>query len=295
MIKKCNASLDTVKITLHDSVDCDLSKCVYLKPIFNRNTGIRSELYKLDNLSIMVNDGFLKIEGSLPKFYLGNNFDSIEIGEIKEAIEKIEDTLKVILKGAFVKRLDVAKTLIMDNPIECYYPYFGSYGTTLLTKHRNSRYYNLIQKTLIFYDKIKESKVIPEHWKGLFLLRYELRFLKAIHKQFKRSSIYVEDLYCPEFHSQYCDSWRNEFEKIHFIDLQLPESITTPTELDKWIRGMGIEAVGGYDKIMEVIDSINFEDRTQKYRTRKKIKELSQSDVMSNSLVQELKSKVFSN
>lgn len=65
-----------------------------------------------------------------------------------------------------------------------------------------SIYYRNNQRTIVFYDKVLEGKKkgesIPIAWADKNVLRYELRFLGRLLKQFNRTSLTAEDLYKDE-------------------------------------------------------------------------------------------------
>ena len=75
-----------------------------------------------------------------------------------------------------------------------------------------------ISKELLFYDKklegIKNGEIIPLAWEGKNVLRYELRFLGRLLKQFNRSILTAEDLYKDEVYIQIIDRWILEYKKI---------------------------------------------------------------------------------
>ena len=64
----------------------------------------------LGNLKVIVNRYQVKVkDGSLCKYYMGNNFKAMGRKDTQRAIEKLSDTLHLPMSLAAVTRLDVAQ------------------------------------------------------------------------------------------------------------------------------------------------------------------------------------------
>lgn len=113
----------------------------------------------LDGLKVSVSERSVKVgKGSLCKYYLGDNFQTLTRTDTKQAIEKLSDTLHLPMDKATVSRIDVAQNFILEHPVEVYYNHLGElpyYKRSLLD---GSLYYNNSKGSLVFYNKIKEQK-----------------------------------------------------------------------------------------------------------------------------------------
>ena len=136
--------------------------------------------YQLDNLGINIYNSFITIEGSLAKFYYGNNLHLLGREEIKQAIDLLSDILQLDINSAHVTRIDIAADFEMSHNTKEYFPFLGNYprhkrdlckGTTL--------YYKSASHTCTFYDKGKESQ--GKKGAESCLLRFESRWLNPHH------------------------------------------------------------------------------------------------------------------
>lgn len=176
--------------------------------------------------------------GSLAKYYLPSNVYTLTRATVQQAIEQMSDQLHTDVSEATVMRADVSTVIPTTRPPSDYYNYLGSKDrfTRLLT-HPTTLYYNTQKKQLIFYDKTKEAAakraLIPPTLADCNLLRYELRYLKQMHKQLKRADpIQAATLYNPDFYYMLVQQWKQEFETIKKIhrNTTMMENIKTPKE-----------------------------------------------------------------
>lgn len=113
----------------------------------------------LKGLKISLNRYQMKIkDGSLCKWHLGNNFQTLGRGDTQRAIENLSDTLHIPMSKATVTRLDIAQNFITRHPPEVYLNHLGilKYATRL--QEPNGVYYSKTGGRLCFYDKNREQK-----------------------------------------------------------------------------------------------------------------------------------------
>ena len=78
----------------------------------------------LRNMRVSVNNDYIKVQGSLPKFYfLGNNLRTLTNDEIVDAMIDLSNFLELPLERSYIKRLDIARNLIVKRKVN-YYLYF---------------------------------------------------------------------------------------------------------------------------------------------------------------------------
>ena len=71
----------------------------------------------LGNLKISCNEYQVKVkDGSLCKWYLGDNLQTMNRKDTKMAIEKLSDLLHIPMNKAMVTRIDVSQNFIMKHP-----------------------------------------------------------------------------------------------------------------------------------------------------------------------------------
>lgn len=174
----------------------------------------------LGNLQITINRDYVRIYGSLSKWYLGNSISCMSLEDTKKAIEKLSGILHLPLENAIVNRVDITANLIMRYIPNVYYNHLGMSGDRFPFNAENGIYYYLpYRETLLFYDKLKESRfTIPIEYRNKNILRYE--------KRFKNLNVRVSELYNVDFYNELVKSWYDSFckiEKLYNLDLNFEQ------------------------------------------------------------------------
>jgi hypothetical protein len=102
----------------------------------NRVSNYRCDI---DNMKLFINTNFLFIVGSIHKFYVGNNVESMNLEDIPLAVDKLNEKLGNIvnIREATVKRLDIGVNLKMDYDPSLYVAKIHS-----ITSKKNIRFNN---------------------------------------------------------------------------------------------------------------------------------------------------------
>jgi len=243
---------DTITIWLetNQSAAC-AQRLEKAKDIVDQNTGLVQTNGYIGNLRVKLNPNGILVEGSLPKFLHGSNFESFSKNETKEAINKLSDSLQLNFKPGVIKRIDVAANIKMDNPVNLYFDNLGKskhYKRSIYGKNE-TLYYNNYKKKMAFYDKGKEmkrKKNYPENLSRDNYLRYEFRLLCRITDQLHLPIVTVEMLYNEVFYSALINMWVNEYEAIQKIKRINPGEIRLKDRRSfqkLWAR-VGIDAYG---------------------------------------------------
>ena len=198
----------------------------------------------LDNeFKLTIKNSGIKISGSLCKYYLGDNFQTLGRGDTKRAIEKLSDTLHLPIEKATVSRLDVAQNFIVKQQLENYYNHFGKLKNGWRSPVTNdigkieTIYYYQSNGLLIFYDKVKEQTVkrqpIPELYQDRNVLRYEQRYTKRLPKAFNVERVTASLIYGEKFYIDVIDKWKDNYfniQKLNDITFNF-EAMRTKTDL----------------------------------------------------------------
>lgn len=177
----------------------------------------------LDNLRVYISPYSVNITGSLCKWYLGNNIRTLTFREIKQAFEKLGDTLKLPIFDANITRLDVGTNFILKHPPEQYFEHLGEMSKHIripITKKglRGVNYSNS-KRVLKFYNKTKEMKhrqdAIPDEFQGLNILRVELSIEDRVAAQFQRKRLTTLDLLDPNFYINLVGKWQDYYNLIY--------------------------------------------------------------------------------
>ncbi len=215
----------------------------------------------IDGLKVSLNRYQMKIkEGSLCKWYLGSNFQTMGRGDTQRAIEKLSDTLHLPMSKATVTRLDIAQNIITKHPPDVYFNHLGVLKHSTRLQEPSGIYYKLAGGRLCFYDKTKEQKSqrepIPKLYEGRNVLRYEQRYTNRIANRLKAQEVTGAMLYDEVFYMRLLNKWRDNYKAIQKInDVRLNfEVMKSKQQLYKMGVLSLIEQAGGQ---LQMIEQIN--------------------------------------
>lgn len=257
----------------------------------------------LKNLKVYLSNERLNLSGSLAKYFLPDNFHTLTRSDSKRAIEQLSDEIHLPMNQSIVKRIDFSENFLMNHKPESYYKYLGDCQHYNRLTQERSLYYSNALRTKLFYNKIAEAKhsrlAIPEVWSDQNVLRYELRFLGRLPKQFNISEVKAEMLYDDKFYIGLFDRWHSEYQsinKINSINFNL-NNMNSPTDFMKQLQLYAISNIG-QDRILAEIEHLRASkkfDKPEYYsRLKKKIKQLCNLPKLTESseLIDELDKKI---
>lgn len=257
---------------------------------------------RLKNIKVNVLEAGISLKGSLAKYHLDDNIQTLTRGDTVAAIEHLSDDLHLPVSKAKVTRIDFAQNLLMKYKPEAYYQYLGDCQHYQRLLQPKSLYYNNQQRVKLFYDKLVEVKrkkmVIPDIVAGQNILRFELRFVRRLSKQFK-TEVTANHLPDENFYITLIDRWTLEYQNIQKYNLINLKYGNMSSPKDFWKQGTlhWIKLIG-QDTAMRMVDDMKagrvFEKPEYYSRLKKEIRELcSQPDVTETSeLIHELDAKV---
>lgn len=299
---------DTINLRLLNHGNNDYAKNIlpYLEEV--------AEHYLQNQRTITGNVGRLYIEasktelkirgGSICKWYLGDNFQTMRKTDMKAAIEKLSDIIHVPIKKAEVTRIDIGQNFLMRFCPVVYLGYLGDLSRTQRLQQSNGLYYKTDRRILCFYDKIKESKYsqkIPPLYKDKNILRYEIRFCKNIAYQMGVNELRAEMLYNGRFYISLLNRWRDNYNNIQKIKKSSMGFSKVKTKRDLYKMGVAtyIGIRGGTLKVIEDINELFYKGgitKAQAYDLKQAVKEAGEfnPDVVdgSDDVIEELSTKV---
>jgi len=238
-------------------------------------------------LNVSVNEYGVGVNGSMWKFYHGNNLAPFNLYQVKETIGMLSDGLHLPIDKAKVTRLDAAGNLSLNHQPVIYYPYLGNCRYYERWTRESSLYYEHSQKVLNFYDKIIEiidfAGCVPQSLVGQNVLRYEMRLTQRICQQLKLNEINAAMLYDVEFFRMIVNKWVKEYRSIVKIKcnsqnyFQKMETVTRKDLIDGFALKAIIES-GNPSIIHDTIDQLysmgKIKNRVDKSRMKKDIDNL---------------------
>ena len=258
----------------------------------------------LKNYKVSIFNYGISLTGSLAKYHLQDNFQTLTRKGAKEAIESLSDHLHLKLCEAKVTRVDIADNFIMKHQHKAYYDLLGTCPKLKRLVQPKSVYYSNSKKQLIFYNKIAEGRyrgqVIPEVWDNKQVLRYELRLLRNSEVELKTSGFKAQNLYDEETYMKLIDIWFFNYQQVNKIRKQsFAKEIMNDSKLfEKQLMLLGLKSLGGEQEVLGMIDrgksEGKFSNRMQASRLKSKIQRLSKDKVLTedSELVIELDTKV---
>jgi len=256
-------------------------------------------------LKVSLNRYQIKIkDGSLCKWFLGDNFQTMGRGDVQRAIEKLSDTLHLPIDKAAVTRLDVAQNFICKHPPSVYTNHLGvlKYATRL--QEPSGLYYQQTGGRLCFYDKCKEQRnkrePIPDLYRERNCLRYEQRYTQRLAAQFRVAEVTGALLYDEAFYIGVLNRWRDTYNSIQRInDVSLNFGVMkNKQQLYKMGVLSLIEQAGGELAMLEQINEAQRKgdlSKKQAYDLRQAIKDackVREGLTVENDAIKELDKKV---
>ncbi len=213
------------------------------------------------SLKVSINRYQIKVkDGSLCKWYLGDNFKTMGRGDTQRAIEQLSDTLHLPMDRATITRIDVAQNIIVKHPPTVYLSHLGVLRYAKRLQEPDGLYYTRSSERLCFYDKNREQKAkgesIPELYSGRNVLRYEQRYIKRLSCLLNVEAVKGALLYDEAFYMTLIKRWRDVYKGINKVnDITLNfQTMTSKRQLYKMGVLSMVERVGGE---VEMINQIN--------------------------------------
>jgi hypothetical protein len=259
--------------------------------------------YLNQNFKVAISDTSIRFKGSLAKYFLNDNFNTLTRSDTQRAIEKMADELLLPVQKADLTRIDFATNFLMKYEPEIYYNYLGDCQNYQRLTQPHSLYYSNSLKQKLFYNKKAEGKakrlIIPEVWSGQNALRYEMRFTGRLPKQFNKVEVTTAMLSDELFYMSVFDRWHQEYEsinKLNNFNFNL-SNMNSPKDFMKQLQLKAIQDIG-QDKIMQAIEEMRQQKAFSKpeyySRLKKEVKELcKEPDLTEQSeLISELDQKI---
>ncbi len=268
-----------------------------------KNIKVTANYRELDHSIIRIN-----FRGSIPKYLYGNNLASCSPSDILQAEEAMSEALGMDLSKASISRLDFGVNLVVSQSVPLYIN--SIHGCKKMAKSvypGESVTFTYSYRAVTFYDKIEEMVAhaedidpdsIPDFIDDINILRFEVRLLKQVYKQLGLDSIQFNDLSSSKLHVLLADFLITVFSDVVIGEFEvLPENLISQRGwLKDFLAMIGLESYG-YDRIMDLIDSLEFDVKAQRQKRsnlRKGVRELvSQSSKLhSTSIKSELDGKL---
>tara|TARA_R110000822_G_scaffold192686_1_gene331355 strand:- start:82 stop:1008 length:927 start_codon:yes stop_codon:yes gene_type:complete len=255
----------------------------------------------LRNMKVTLNEASISVKGSLCKYFYGNNIDTLNLTNTREALNQISADLSIDIHKASVSRIDFSTNIVTDFTPTIYYPYLGQLSRFERYEQPNSIYYNQQAKRLLFYDKIEEAKnkgmTIPKQHIGDNLLRYELVLNKGISRYLKYNGLYVQDLGSEELYRQLLHLWYSYYQQIQKHSKKLnpmEDKIINPSTFKNEMYNALVRKNPDefYKMVAELKAKKKFKHPEYYSRINAEIRKIQKTQVVDNELMDELNKKI---
>lgn len=220
--------IDTLNLRLNGGVGGDYLREVspYLCNVKERVFGdVPCLIARLGGLEVKVSKQLFAVgNGSMCKWFLGDNLKVMRRQDVQWAIEKLSDTFHLPLHDAVVTRLDWAANIVMKQPIWVYLDHLGTPARGWRHRYSGSTlyYHGMNGKTFCFYDKAAEMKdhgeCLGQIWKDKNILRVEERYTKRLPICLKVNEVKARDLFEQVFYCQLDKQWVNDVKQIPIVN-----------------------------------------------------------------------------
>tara|TARA_B110000908_G_scaffold120945_1_gene141749 strand:+ start:270 stop:1178 length:909 start_codon:yes stop_codon:yes gene_type:complete len=255
----------------------------------------------LKNMRVTLNESSISVKGSICKYFYGNNIDTLNLTNTREALAQISTDLSIDINKATVSRIDFSTNIKTNYTPTAYYPYLGTLTRFERFELPNSIYYNQEAKRLLFYDKIKEAKKkqmsIPKQHIGDNLLRYELVINRDVPRYLKYNGLYVQDLGTEELFKKLLHIWYGYYQQIqkHSKTLNpMKHKIINPSTFKNEMYSALVRKYPHlfYNIVAELKADKTFKHPEYYSRINAEIRKIQKTQVVENELMDELNSKI---
>ena len=252
----------------------------------------------------------LYFNGSLSKFYYGNNLAQLDWNTTKVAIKMLSDNLNVDISKAKLTRVDFGINMNVNNSVHEYISCLISFPRLDAWKFGNDTIKFLSkngQKTLIFYDKIKEIKhssketfySIPYKYRKTNILRYEIQLKKNLKKMFELDAVYVNSLFDKVIQDIIANIWFDNYYKIIKLSIGIDPKylLYQYNGVYQYLSYHGISRLK-IERVMNTISELNFNVKnpsSKRSKMKSQIKQLLKNvnkNSIDKNLIHELDDKI---
>lgn len=252
----------------------------------------------------------ISFNGSLAKFYFGNNLEVLDLKATRLAIESLSKELGVNLSKAKITRLDFGINVSVKHPVHEYISSIQSYPRLKFGRYKETISFFSFKgsKALTFYDKIYQLKnrdpllynKLPIHIKNLNLLRFEVRFKKNLNSNLGTKNLTMNNLYQERIFSLLQQQLIDTLDRVHIMETNnIPDStILKDYGLKNFLSIYGLFNLG-YNRVLNLISDQKFDvknESVKKSRLRKQLIEinklLDRSNPISANFKEELKHRI---
>lgn len=274
---------DTIQIFCKDMV-CSPEYLTNYKETADPETGELNFTGNLNNLYVKKGKKGTSISNSLSKFYFNDNLEKLTRQDVKFALEKISDLLKMQVENGIISRLDFGSNFILKEPVYNYYSCLGNLARFKKFQYENEALlYKTSSKSIEFYDKTTEivtkKGIIPEQYIGKNILRIESHLTNRINKMLNVKELKAEDIYKAGIYKKCAKIWNDMYFKIQRINSIKFNAgkikMINPSTLKNQMALITLKAVGEAEFISMIEANKNSIDERNFYRLKKFIKELS--------------------
>ncbi|MGC4100383.1 phage/plasmid replication domain-containing protein [Ferruginibacter sp.] len=205
--------------------------------------------------SVTGNNNCLVIEGSLAKYFNGNNVDNFDWKFVKPAIKMLSHELGLPIERGTLLRIDTACNIELDQPVPEYFPELNylRFYQRIHNRETTLRFMsNQENIQLLFYDKLAEigsknyrDKEIGEILGYKNLLRYEVQIQERAAKALGMRKIKTVHLYSTSFYKKLLDDWYSKYCDIEKRALMVfPSKMKGRKDVDRFIYRYYVEHLG---------------------------------------------------
>ncbi|HEY9168268.1 MAG TPA: phage/plasmid replication protein, partial [Lutibacter sp.] len=211
----------------------------------------------------------LFFNGSLPKFFFGNNLTHLNKNTTLDAVQMLSDNLNVDMSKAILTRVDFGFNLEVDYSVHQYISCLVSFPRLEMMRFKDSVTFftKSDYKSLIFYDKLKEIRAkdketynsLSSFYLDKNILRYELQLKKSLKRRLDLDKVLLKDLCSDTVQNKLLSLWVKSYHKVQKLSMDIDpiHLLKSHNGLYKYLAFHGADSLG-YERLSNTISELQF-------------------------------------
>jgi len=245
--------------------------------------------------------------GSLVKYFYGNNVQCLPFSEIGTAIKQLSKATGLPWLKADLQRVDIAECVIVNHNVQHYFAYLDDtpgYSRNMdVTKLSHGVRFLKDNIKLCFYDKTVEAVRVPGFIKNFStnrVIRIEARIMKNVRRTLynKTKKFGVVNLLSHTYHKRLAEFWQEHYAAIikRRIIYEHGE-VLRKKNADEYLMALAMRLIGGLSQwfcILDTMTSNNHWTTKAKSDAKKDYRRKYSSEIVTlpNAYIKELDDKV---
>lgn len=198
---------------------------------YNHETASELLIGHYKNFQVTITDKRVTVNGSLSKYYFGNNVQTLSFSEVNIALLQLSKELGIPLLRGEIRRIDMALSIPLDHNIVKYYKSFADTPRYSKDTHKHGIRYTRGNIVLALYDKTFDAVTSNQFTHGGDVLRIELRIMKRVRRTVSPTAkkLFLLQLLSSTMKTKLVQLWIK-----HYTSIEIKKTFTDLTVAKGW-------------------------------------------------------------